>query len=131
MKSLSQIIWYMYMYTGIFNSIVLDIYPKQHMNSVCFHYYISLFIPNTNELLCDKTNNLSFQPGLTQTSLHSLRSRMEARNFRFKKKSNSTKSICVANTKMLISCAVAAQLICIFVFPYAYYCFSHATAQIL
>ena len=56
-----------------------------------------------------------FRPGLTQTGLCSYRRRLEAWNFRFRKKRNC--DIYVAKTKALISCAVTAQLICAFVFP--------------
>ena len=42
---------------------------------------------------------------------------------------NST--ISVAKTKALISCAVTAQLICVFVFAYADYLFSHASAHFI
>ena len=38
-------------------------------------------------------------------------------------------TICEAKTKVLISWAVNAQLICAFVFPYAKSRFSHDTAQ--
>ena len=62
----------------------------------------------------DKTGLWGFRPGLTQTDLYSHRSRLEAYNFGFKKKRNCT--IPVAKTKVLISCAVTAQLICAFVF---------------
>ena len=40
-------------------------------------------------------------------------------------------TIHVVKTKALISCAVTAQLICIFVFAYANCWFSHAQAQII
>ena len=36
----------------------------------------------------------------------------------------------VAKTKVLVSCAVAAQLICVFVFTYAKNMFSHGGIQI-
>ena len=39
-------------------------------------------------------------------------------------------TICAAKTKTLISCAVTAQLICVFVFAYADCWFSHAGAHI-
>ena len=68
-----------------------------------------------------------FRPGPTQTSLYSHRSRLEAGNFGFKKKRNCT--IRVAKTKMLISFAVTAKLVCVFVFAYAYCWFSHEAAQ--
>ena len=76
----------------------------------------------------EKTNNLEFLPGLTQTRLYSHRSRLEAWNFRFKKKRDYT--ICEAKTKSLINCAVTAQLICGFVCAYANLWFSHAKDQI-
>ena len=37
-----------------------------------------------NEPVRDKTNNLGFRPGLTQTSLYSHRKELEALNFGFK-----------------------------------------------
>ena len=49
-------------------------------------------------------------PGPTQTSLYSLRQRLEARNFRLRHCTN-----CVVKTKALISSVAAAQLICVFV----------------
>ena len=55
------------------------------------------------------------------------RSRLEALNFRFKKKRKCT--IRVAKTKALISFAVTAKLICVFVFAYADCWFSHEAAQ--
>ena len=60
----------------------------------------------------EKTNNLCFQPGLTQT-----------------KKRNCT--ICVAKTKALISFAVTTKLICAFAFAYANCWFSHAKARFI
>ena len=77
----------------------------------------------------EKTNNLGFRPGLTQTRLYSHRSRLEARNFRFKKKRDCSSH--VAKTKALISFAVTAKLICGFVFAYANCWFSHAQAHII
>ena len=74
----------------------------------------------------EKINNLGFQSGLTQTDLYSHRIRLEAYNFRHKKKRVCI--ICEAKTKTLTSCAVTAQLICSFVFPYAYCWFSYAAA---
>ena len=44
-----------------------------------------------------KDNSLCFRPGPTQTGLYSHRSRLEARNFGFKKKGDCT--ICVAKSK--------------------------------
>ena len=65
----------------------------------------------------EKTNNMSFPLGRTQTSLYSHRSRLGALNTGSKKKRDC--NICVAKTKTLINCAVTAQLICVFVFAYA------------
>ena len=76
----------------------------------------------------EKTNNLGFRPGPTQTGLYSHRKWLEAGNFGFRKKRDCT--IHVAKTKALISFAVTAKLICGFVFAYANCCFSHAQAQI-
>ena len=45
----------------------------------------------------EKTSNLGFRPGPTQTGLYSHRSRLEACNFGFKKKRNC--SVCVVKTK--------------------------------
>ena len=39
-------------------------------------------------------------------------------------------TICVVKTKALISCAVTAQLICVFVFAYAKSRYSHDEAQL-
>ena len=76
----------------------------------------------------EKTNNLGFRQGLTQTGLYSHRTLLEAGNFGFRKKRDCT--IHVAKTKALISFAVTAKLICGFVFAYANCCFSHAQAHL-
>ena len=49
------------------------------------------------EPLCEKTGLRGFRPGLTQTGLYSQRSRLEHRNFGFKKKKRNC-TICVAKT---------------------------------
>ena len=77
----------------------------------------------------EKTNNFGFRPGPTQTGLYSHRIKLEASNFRFKKKRDCI--IRVAKTKVLISFAVTAKLICAFVFAYADCWFFHAAAHIL
>ena len=64
----------------------------------------------------------------TKIRLYSYRSRLEARNFRFRKKRKCT--IRVAKTKALISFVVTAKLICVFVFAYADCWFSHEAAGI-
>ena len=62
-----------------------------------------------------------FWPGLTQTSLYSHWRWLEAWKFVFRKWRYCT--IQVAKIKALISIAVTAKLICIFVFAYADCCF--------
>ena len=57
-----------------------------------------------------------FRPGPTKTGLYSHRRWLEACSFGFNKKRVCT--IRVAKTKALISCAVTAQLIYVFVFAY-------------
>ena len=81
-----------------------------------------------NEPRCEKTDLRGFRPGSTQTGLYNHRRLLEAWNFGFKKKRDCT--IYVAKTKVLISSAVTTQLICVLVFVYAKYRFSHNEAQI-
>ena len=69
----------------------------------------------------EKTNNLGFRPGPTQTRLYSHRRWLEAGNFGFRKYRNCT--IRVSKTK--------AKLICAFVFAYADCWFSHAAAHLV
>ena len=52
------------------------------------------------------------------------------RDFKFRIRKYRDCTICVAKTKVLISCAVTAQLICGFVFAYAKSRFSHDGAHI-
>ena len=75
----------------------------------------------------DKTNNLGFRPGATQTGLYSHRRWLEAGNFGCRKKRNCT--IRIAKTKALISFAVTAKLYCTFVFAYADCWFSNAATH--
>ena len=70
-----------------------------------------------NEPSREKTDNLRFRTGQTQTGLYSHRRRLEASNFGYKRKRECT--ISVAKTKAQISFAVTAKLICTFVFAYA------------
>ena len=72
---------------------------------------------------------MCFRTGQTQTGLYSHRRKLEALNFRFRNKRDCT--ICVAQTKGLISYAVTAQLICVFVFANACCWFSHVEAHIM
>ena len=65
---------------------------------------------------CEKTGLRGFRPGPTQTRLYSHIRWLEARNFGFRKLRDCT--IYVAKTKTLISFAVTAKLICVFLFAY-------------
>ena len=78
---------------------------------------------------CEKADLRGIRPGLTQTRLYGNRRRLKAWNFGFSKKRDCT--ICVAKTKVLISFAVTAKLICVFVFAYAKSRFSHNEAHII
>ena len=69
-------------------------------------------ILNTNEPGCEKTGLRGFRPVSTRTMLCNNWIWLEARNLGFRK------TIFVAKTKALISCAVTAQLVCVFVFAY-------------
>ena len=75
----------------------------------CILFYPLRFMP-THEKAC----LWGLRSSLTQSDLYCHRRRLEASNFRLKKKKNS--NIHGAKTKMLISCAVTAQLICVFAF---------------
>ena len=66
---------------------------------------------------CEKTGLRGFRLGLTQTRLYDHTRWLEAEYFVFRKKSQCP--IYVAKTKALISFAVTAKLICIFVLAYA------------
>ena len=79
-------------------------------------------------LVMRKTGLRGFRPGPTQTGVCGHRRRLEACNFRFRKKRDYT--IYVAKTKALISFAVTAKLICVFVFAYVKSRFSHDEAHI-
>ena len=74
-----------------------------------------------------KTDLRGFRPGLTQTGLYSHRRWLEAGNFVFKMKRDSTMH--VEKTITLISCAVNAKLICAFVFANANIRFSYGAAH--
>ena len=52
-------------------------------------------------------------------------------NFEFKISGPQDCTVFVATTKMLISCEVTAQLICVFVFAFANSRFSHDTAHLI
>ena len=76
--------------------------------------------------LCEKTGLRCFRPGPTPTGLYGHRRWLEACNVVFIKKRDCT--IRVAKTKALISFAVTAKLICVFVFAYSKIRFSHNEA---
>ena len=76
---------------------------------------------------CEKTSLQGFRPGPTQIGLYCHRRWLEAWNFGFRKLRDC--SIYVAKAKALISFAVTAKLICVFVFAYAKKRFSHDEAQ--
>ena len=89
---------------------------------------------NRNEILTfeprrQKNGLRGFRPGPTQIRLRRLRKWLEARNFVFRKGRDCT--IRVAKTKALISFAVTAKLICVFVFAYAKIRFSYVAAHLL
>ena len=69
-----------------------------------------------------------FQPGPTQNGLYRHGWWLEAWNFRVWKKREYT--IQIAKTKALISFAVTAKLICVFVFAYAKNRFPHVEAYL-
>ena len=77
---------------------------------------------------CEKTSLQGFRPGPSQTGLCNCRKCLEAWTFGFRKLRNCT--IRVAKTKALISFAVTAKLICVFVFTYTKIRFSHDAANI-
>ena len=76
----------------------------------------------------EKTGILGFRPGPTQTRLYSHKRWLEACIFVFRKERDCT--IYVAKTKALISFAVTAKLICVFVFAYTKSRFSHDAARL-
>ena len=77
---------------------------------------------------CEKIGLRGFRSGPTLTGLYNDRRLLEASNFGFRKYRDWT--ICVAKTKALISSAVTAKLICVFVFAYAKSRFSHNETHI-
>ena len=81
-----------------------------------------------NEPRHEKICLRGFRPGPTQTGLNSHSRWLDASDFKFRKRRNC--SFYIAKTKALISCAVTAQLICVFVFAYAKVRFSHDAAKI-
>ena len=115
---------------------------KHQFSSSCCKLFISKTLVNLfghlplicstwqtpNELRHEKTCLRGFLPSLTQIGLYSHKRWLDAWNFGFRKWRDCT--IYVAKTKVLISCAVNAQLVWVFVFTYAKSWFSHDVAQI-
>ena len=77
--------------------------------------------------MTSETGLRGFRPGSTQTGLDNHKRKLGTRNSGFRKKRDCT--IRVAKTKTLISFAVTAKLICVFVFAYAKIRFSHVAAH--
>ena len=84
---------------------------------------------NQYEPRCEKTSLLGFRPGPTQTRMYSDRRWLDAENFVSRKKREC--SIPVAKTMALISFAVTAKLICVFILAYAKSRYSHNEAHII
>ena len=93
------------------------------------HPIINLVLHLPNMPRREKDGLRGFRPGPTQTRLYIHRIWLEAGNFIFRKNRNCT--IYEAKTKVLVSCAVTAQLICDFVFAYAKSRFYHDVAHII
>ena len=89
----------------------------------------SPFSYNIHEQRHEKTNNVVSEQVIHKTELYKHRRRIEAANFRFKKKRNRTIPV-AKKTKALISCAVTAHQICALVFAYADCWFSTVAAHI-
>ena len=102
---------------------------KAQKSLVLSHIGSSIITTDEYEPRCMKTGPRGFRQGPTQTGLYSHRRWIEAWNFGFRKLRDRT--ICVAKTKALISFAVTAKLICVFVFAYAKSRFSHDEAHIM
>ena len=87
---------------------------KREVTCICYpKVFYRLFYCFRHVPRCEKTILWGFGPGLTQTDLCSYRRWLEARNFEFRKK-NCT--ILIAKTKVLLSSAETALLICTIVF---------------
>ena len=82
------------------------------------HYKLSLVVRKPVFEVFDQVQQL--------TGLYNRIRWLEAWNFVFRKSRDFT--ICVGKTKALISFAVTAKLICVFVFAYAKIQFSHVAA---
>ena len=108
--------------TLLYTFNILDV-----LKEIIAHWSILRLV--TDEPRRQKTGLRGFWPGPTQTRLCSHRKWLEAWNFVFRKKRDCV--IRVAKTKALISFAVTAKLICVFVFVFAKIRFSHVAAQMV
>ena len=118
----------------MFSNCYIDIHWKFNNENDSFtgdfsHHLLHTVASWSHEPRRQKTGLRGFRPGPTQTGLYSHRRWLEAWNFGFRKQRDCT--IRVAKTKALISFAVTAKLICVFVFAYAQIRFSHVAAHII
>ena len=74
------------------------------------------YFPLVSQVFLQMTEKTDFRHDPTQTCLYSHRKWLGSWNFRYEKKRVCT--VLEAKTKTLISCAVAAQLICVFDFVF-------------
>ena len=81
----------------------------------------------TFEPRCEKTGLRGFRPGVTNRAAQPHKM---ARSLKFHRKKRDC-TIYVAKIKALISFAVTAKLICVFVFAYAKSWFSHDAAHLI
>ena len=111
----------------VFTLKLVGVHKFRNFTCLEFGYLQMLTRSPTLEPRCEKTGLRGFRPGPTLTRLYSYRRWLETRNSGFRKKRDCT--IHVAKTKALISFAVTAKLICVFVFAYAKKRFSHDAAH--
>ena len=116
--------WRRGIYSDIYNfSAVWDILLKLYRSMQrTLMFYLWKYEPRRQ-----KTGLRGFRPGPLQIRLYSHRRWLETGNFGFRKQRDCT--IQVAKTKALISFAVTAKLICVFVFAYAKIRFSDVAAH--
>ena len=103
----------------------IALFPKRKCNnlSACINCWLfpsgwTGLVRRAVETRCEKTSLRGFRPGPTQTGLYSHRRQTVC-------------TIYVAKRKALISFAVTAKLICVFVLAYAKSWFSHDAAQLV
>ena len=111
----------------------IPISTKLHFRKMCFTTKLVLDMKRKEgswciEPRCEKNGLRGFRPGPTQTGLYNNRRWLEVWIFGFRKWRYCT--IYVAKPNALISFAVTAKLICVFVFAYAKSRLSHDEVQI-